>query len=95
MQRWVELDDGDAKLGAVLAGLAAPAETRKRVGDLRTTQQVMRIQQVSTLCFSTSSASLHGNAPLAQVAHKLPARDPLLHLTHETSLSGHGPALLT
>lgn len=43
MQRWAELEEGP-KLSGALAGL--PAETAKRVADLRTTLQVLRIQQV-------------------------------------------------
>ena len=43
VQRWAELDEGP-KLSDALAGL--PAETQKRVADLRTTLQVLRIQQV-------------------------------------------------
>ena len=49
VQRWADLED-DAKLGAALTGLSAPAEVGKRVGDLRTTQQVLRIQRVSPTC---------------------------------------------
>lgn len=43
MQRWADMED-DAKLGAALSGL--PLEAGKRVADLRTTLQILKIQRV-------------------------------------------------
>ncbi|BDA45387.1 probable serine/threonine-protein phosphatase 6 regulatory ankyrin at N-terminal half [Coccomyxa sp. Obi] len=42
VQRWADMED-DAKLGAALSGL--PQETGKRVADLRTTIQILKIQR--------------------------------------------------